>query len=309
MTYDEKKSLYESIMTELSKRLKSMLNESDTVNDKERLENIVNNWDKLSPEAKNILSNAMDKVNNLNKSTGKSPKSSGSSSGTKPNSAKQFNVADAFIAPDTTILEDYVKSGNISKDFKTYSTWATNGLNKLESKLDAILIRKETPDTKSKVEQSIVDSFPMKYDFNESEFNEMFTVHTETFGDINIFDRQNQDELNLRVVYNMVKNFRIVQVLLKFIKKCVETDFNNDKYRTIVPLGHDKDLFAKFIKDNLHMELEELEQYKEVHNKIVYLYGENHHRYKVVEDIKFVDIFILLRYCLLSACNERKKRF
>lgn len=137
----------------------------------------------------------------------------------------------------------------------------------------------------------------------------MFTVHTEKFGDISIFDRQDTDELTLQIVYNMAKNFRIIQVLLKFIKKCVETDFNNDKYRTIVPLGLNKNLFNKFMEENLHISSEEKAQYKEVHNKVVYIFGRNNHTYKVIEDVKFIDIFILIRYCLLSACNERKKRF
>lgn len=72
MTYEEKKSLYESIMMKISKQVKSMLNEADITNGKEQLANIINNWDKLSPEAKNILSSSIDKINNLNKSTANS---------------------------------------------------------------------------------------------------------------------------------------------------------------------------------------------------------------------------------------------
>lgn len=302
MTYEEKKSLYESIMMKISKQVKSMLNEADITNDKEQLANIINNWDKLSPEAKNILSSSIDKINNLNNSTAKSTAPVQTSK-----SSKQFNVADAFIEPDTTILKKYVETGNVSKDFKQYSNWALSGLKELETAFKAIRNKKQDSETKSKAEDFIIKSFPLKNEFNESDFNEIFTVHTEKFGDISIFDRQNLDDLNLQIVYNMVKEFRIVQVLLKFIKKCVETDFNNDKYRTIVPLGHDKDLFKKFIEDNLNADTKDKSLYKEIHNTFVILYGDNHHTYKIIEDIKFIDIFILLRYCLLSACYERKK--
>lgn len=302
MTYEEKKSLYESIMMKISKQVKSMLNEADITNGKEQLANIINNWDKLSPEAKNILSSSIDKINNLNKSTANS-----SAPVQTPKSSQQFNVADAFIEPDTTILKKYVETGNVSKDFKQYSNWALSGLKELETAFKAIRNKKQDSETKSKAEDFIIKSFSLKNEFNESDFNEIFTVHTEKYGDISIFDRQNLDDLNLQIVYNMVKEFRIVQVLLKFIKKCVETDFNNDKYRTIVPLGHDKDLFKKFIEDNLNADTKDKSLYKEIHKTVVILYGDNHHTYKIIEDIKFIDILILLRYCLLSACYERKK--
>lgn len=305
MTEHNKKALYENILNKVSKQVLKMLNEAETTNDKERLTNILKNWDKLSPEAKKILSNSIDKITNLNKTsvndqtTATQPK--------KSSDSNQFNVADAFIEPDTTILKQYTKTGTTSKDFKNYANWALSGLTKLEPKFDAIRIKKNDQETQNKATEIITESFPLKYEFNESEFNKIFTVHTETFGDINIFDRQNLDTLTLKIVYNMVKEFRIIQQLIKFIRKCIETDFNKDKYRTIVPLGHDKDLFKKFIKDNINISEEDKTLYKKIHNRVVIIFGNNNHHHKIIEDIKFIDIFILLRYCLLSACYERKK--
>lgn len=159
LTNTEKRALYESIMTKISKQLKSMLNEANATNDKERLASILNNWDKLSPEAKNILSNSIDKINNLNKSTETSQKPYTAST-TKPNTSQQFNIEDAFIAPDTTILKQYVKSGNISKDFKTYANWSLEGLKELETKFDKISNKKQNSETKSIANEMIIDSFP-----------------------------------------------------------------------------------------------------------------------------------------------------
>ena len=64
MTENNKKALYESIMQKVSQQVVEMLNEG-IENDKERLTNILNNWDKLPQEAKNILSSSIDKVNNF----------------------------------------------------------------------------------------------------------------------------------------------------------------------------------------------------------------------------------------------------
>lgn len=61
MTYNEKKSLYESIMKDVAKTVKRHLNEralelSSNVDDfKKAGQEIVNNWDKYSDEVKLLL--------------------------------------------------------------------------------------------------------------------------------------------------------------------------------------------------------------------------------------------------------------
>jgi hypothetical protein len=167
--------------------------------------------------------------------------------------------------------------------------------------------------------QSVLGAFKLAHKFNADEFKKMFTVHTTgKYGDIVILKAEKVDPAILEVVYNMIKENKFCEALLNYTKYCIKIDFTRDTYNVIGSYGKEKEEYKKLIMKNLGMGQAAETAAQSIHNVIAQIYGQNLNKSKTaavsksesnktIEDTKYLDIFKLLRICLLTAYSTQKK--
>lgn len=206
-----------------------------------------------------------------------------------------------------------------SEEFKSYADWLVPGLKTLVAKFESIALQKVTGDVTKLSRQSVLGAFNLPHKFNAAEFNNMFTVKgAGKYNDIVILKTEKVDPAILEVVYNMIKENKFCQALLNYTKYCIKIDFTRDTYNVIGSYGKEKEEYKKLIMKNLGMGQAAETAAQSIHNVIAQIYGQNLNKSKTaavsksasnktIEDTKYLDIFKLLRICLLTAYSTQKK--
>lgn len=205
------------------------------------------------------------------------------------------------------------------EQFKSYADWLVPGLKTLVAKFESIALQKVTGDVTKLSRQSVLSAFNLPHKFNATEFNNMFTVKgAGKYNDIVILKTEKVDPAILEVVYNMIKENKFCQALLNYTKYCIKIDFTRDTYNVIGSYGKEKEEYKKLIMKNLGMGQAAETAAQSIHNVIAQIYGQNLNKSKTaavsksasnktIEDTKYLDIFKLLRICLLTAYSTQKK--
>ena len=189
-------------------------------------------------------------------------------------------------------------------DFSEYSAYVGPGLANLVGSVATLGTKKIAGDVEKKIIQIITGSFDLKHKFNKKEYDEFFTVHTHTkkFGDIKIIPEL--DETIATVIYNIFKECKFVFYMLNFVKYCVKIDFTRNMFAAVGSYK-EADNFKNMLIKNLSLGQGSVSEYTAIHNNITQISTKNIQENKIIGDIKYFDVFLLLKGCLITAFNQK----
>lgn len=203
-------------------------------------------------------------------------------------------------------LEDILSQypGNFQSDLSEYCKWANNGLMKLNESLKTISLSKSSIIDKE-IERQIVHAFSIKYKLDEEKFNKMFTFLIN--GKKVTLNFNKLSKANKWILYNEVLCNPFVRKMLNFTKCLITIYYNTDCINDMIEKfakTNDRSTFEgsymQFIFDNTQSQI--TQDYQRVRNNVSnvfnYTVSDLKNNATSIEQIKNVDVFILMRIIL-----------
>jgi hypothetical protein len=159
-------------------------------------------------------------------------------------------------------------------------------------------------DLEKKVESLIENAFTLPHQFNQKEYDDMFTVHTHTqkFADLKIIPEVSPTIA--KVLFNIVKECKFVSNIINALKYFIKIDFTRNQFACIGNY-QEGDNFKTFLLKNLSIGQAEIGAYNSVHNDVVQISTKNVDNNKLIGDVKYFDAFILFKILLTDAFNKK----
>lgn len=211
---------------------------------------------------------------------------------------------------DAMVMKEVIKyiltqyPGTASKDVAAYIAFAFDGLKKCLGAIKTVAHKSNSAQNETVINEIIGQSFDISLPLNEKELQNIFTLHTDRHGDIEILDMASFSPVVKQVLYNMIKKCDFIRYMVNYCMYLCKMCFTIDNFFILNWLTDDKTLLKTIINERLGINDQKLLQDMTLINKcLAGIKAENSANYPALKDMLVMDAYLLFKTILTNAKN------